>query len=79
MPLATAALQEAARLDTLPVDTLRRRIELALTVGTPDDDALMPITELDFSRRAPALPDRAAKQITSTPPTTPPQVARRTD
>lgn len=199
--LAIAALQDAAMLDTVPADTLRRRTELALTVGTPDDDhllsvlgladqimervveslhreytqqgadrvqspapslrqsvgtpphwidryldliqrlraspaiarqlpqtlelacfdallhdaafhaaafdhlftpehrslvtgcvrmlkeivsesladALIPITELDFNRRAPALPDRAAKPDASTPATTPPQVVRRTD
>jgi hypothetical protein len=36
--LALAALQDAARLDAEPPTQVRRRIELALTVGTPEDD-----------------------------------------
>ena len=44
--LAIAALEDAARLDTVPADRLRRRIELALTVGTPDDDHLLSVLGL---------------------------------
>lgn len=38
-----AALQDAATLDTVPADELRRRLTLALTVGTPDDDHLLAV------------------------------------
>ena len=44
--LTVAALQDAAKLDTLPADKLKRRIELALTVGTPDDDHLLSVLGL---------------------------------
>jgi len=41
--LALAALQDAALLDTQPVTQVRHRIELALTVGTPDDDHILTV------------------------------------
>ncbi len=41
--LALAALQDAATLDTLPETQLRRRIELALTVGSPDDNHMLSV------------------------------------
>jgi hypothetical protein len=41
MALVLAAIQDAAQLDAIPVDQLRRRTELALTVGSPDDDHLL--------------------------------------
>jgi hypothetical protein len=41
--LALAALQDAATLDTVPAPQLRRRIELALTVGSPDDDHVLSV------------------------------------
>lgn len=41
--LALAALQDAARLDTDPAGQVKRRVELALTVGTPDDDHVLSV------------------------------------
>jgi hypothetical protein len=41
--LVLAALQDAADWDTLPIEQLRRRTELALTVGSPDDDHVLTV------------------------------------
>jgi hypothetical protein len=41
--LALAALQDAATLDTVPAPQLQRRIELALTVGSPNDDHVLSV------------------------------------
>lgn len=41
--LALAALQDAAMLDTVPSLQMQRRIELALTVGSPDDDHVLSV------------------------------------
>ena len=41
--LALAALQDAALLDAHPVGQVRRRIELALTVGTPEDEHVLTV------------------------------------
>ncbi|MGH3923888.1 MAG: hypothetical protein ACRDTT_13635, partial [Pseudonocardiaceae bacterium] len=41
--LTLAALQDAATLDTVPAPQLQRRIELALTVGNPDDDHVLSV------------------------------------
>lgn len=41
--LALAALEDAATLDTSPAPHLQRRIELALTVGSPDDDHVLSV------------------------------------
>ena len=41
--LALAALQDATLLDAQPATQVRRRIELALTVGTPDDDHILTV------------------------------------
>ena len=44
--LTLAGLQYAVALDTLPLDRLKRRTELALTVGAPDDDHLLSVLGL---------------------------------
>lgn len=41
--LVLAAISDASRLDTMAVAEIRRRIELALTVGTPDDDHMLTV------------------------------------
>jgi hypothetical protein len=41
--LALAAVQDAALLDAQPTTQVRRRIELALTVGTPEDDHILAV------------------------------------
>lgn len=41
--LALAALQDAALLDAHPIGQVRRRIELALTVGTPEDEHVLTV------------------------------------
>lgn len=41
--LTLAALQDAVTLDNAPVQDLQRRIELALTVGSPDDDHVLSV------------------------------------
>jgi hypothetical protein len=41
--VAIAALQDAARLDVVPAPEVERRIELALTVGAPDDDHVLAV------------------------------------
>jgi hypothetical protein len=41
--LALAALQDATLLDAQPVAHVRRRIELALTVGDPEDDHVLSV------------------------------------
>jgi len=46
MALTVAALQDAAALDTMSAERLSRRTELALTVGTPDDDHLLSVLGL---------------------------------
>jgi hypothetical protein len=43
LTLTLAALQDAAMLDTVPATQLQRRIELALTVGSPDDDHVLSV------------------------------------
>jgi len=44
--LTLAGLQYAVALDTLPPEQLKRRTQLALTVGTPDDDHLLTVLGL---------------------------------
>jgi hypothetical protein len=44
--LTLAGLQYAVALDTLPPERLKRRTELALTVGVPDDDHLLSVLGL---------------------------------
>ncbi|MEV1168138.1 hypothetical protein [Nonomuraea sp. NPDC049784] len=41
--LLLAALQDAAQLDLVPADVLRRRTERALTAGNPDDDHILDV------------------------------------
>lgn len=41
--LALAALQDATLLDAQPATQVRRRIELALTVGSPEDDYILAV------------------------------------
>ena len=41
--LVLAAVQDAATLDTAPASQLERRLELALTVGSPDDDHVLSV------------------------------------
>ncbi|WP_152981352.1 hypothetical protein [Mycobacterium intracellulare] len=41
--LALAALQDGASWDTLPAEQIKRRIELALTVGSPDDTHVLSV------------------------------------
>jgi hypothetical protein len=41
--LVLAAITDASRLDTMAVAAMKRRIELALTTGTPDDDHLLAV------------------------------------
>lgn len=44
--LTLAGVQYAVALDTLPPEQLKRRTQLALTVGTPDDDHLLTVLGL---------------------------------
>lgn len=44
--LTLAGLQHAVALDTLPPEQLKRRTQLALTIGNPDDDHLLSVLGL---------------------------------
>jgi hypothetical protein len=44
--LCLVAMQHAGQLDTLPAELLKHRLELALTVGSPEDDNLLAVLGL---------------------------------